>query len=225
MNKNLQIWEEIFQTNEWGKYPAIPLVKFMAKNFYKVTNRNNVKVLELGFGPGANLWFIAREGFCVNGIEGSKTACQHTIDRLKSEQLEKQIGNFLVGDYYDLLKGLENESFDAIIDIESLCCNSFTKTKEIIEVAFNKLKIGGKMLSITFAEGTWGFEGNEIDYHAVLPIEGPLKDEGFNRYTTKDDISKLYKLPCNNIINIERQELHRSDGNIIKEWIIEIEKN
>lgn len=225
MNDNLQIWEEIFQKNEWGKYPPISLVRFMAKHFYNATNRNEVNVLELGFGPGANLWYLAREGFCVNGIDGSKTACKHAIDRLKSEHLEKQISNFLVGDYYELLERFADESFDAIIDVESLCCNSYSRTKQVIELAFNKLKSGGKMLSITFADGTWGFEGEEIEYHAVLPTEGPLSNEGFNRYTTKSDIAKLYKLPCNNIINIERQELHRSDKNIIKEWIIEIEKN
>ncbi len=81
--ENLKIWENIFQNKEWGKYPPIPLVRFVAKNFYNVPNRKEIKILELGFGTGANLWYLAREGFSVYGIEGSKTAVEKAIKRFK----------------------------------------------------------------------------------------------------------------------------------------------
>jgi hypothetical protein len=38
------------------------------------------------------------------------------------------------------------------------------------------------------------------------------------------DIEKLYKLDNNKITNIERQDLHLSNGETIKEWIIELKK-
>jgi hypothetical protein len=81
------------------------------------------------------------------------------------------------------------------------------------------------MFSLTFADGTWGIAGDEIDYHAVMQLEGPMKGKGFTRYTIERDVEKLYKLECNEIINIERQELHLSNGKAIKEWIIELRKN
>ena len=87
MNKNLEIWEDIFQNNEWGKYPSLAVVRFVARNFYKVPNRKDIRILELGCGTGANLWYCAREGFSVIGLDGSKTAINRMIDRFEKENL------------------------------------------------------------------------------------------------------------------------------------------
>jgi len=225
MNNNLQVWEKIFQENEWGKYPALSVIKFVARNFYHVNNRKEVKILEIGSGTGANLWFCAREGFSVIGLEGSQTA----IDRMKERFTNEKLTDFLLdvkcGDYFDTLDDIEDDSIDAILDLESLYCNSFKRSKKIVEKLFNKLKSGGVMLSQTFTDGTWGLDGKEIDYHTVLPKEGPMANMGTGRYVTKNDIEKLYKLNNNTITNIERFEQHLNNRKIIKEWIIELRKN
>ncbi len=80
------------------------------------------------------------------------------------------------------------------------------------------------MISITFADGTWGMTGNEVEYHALNPIEGPLGGKGFSRYVTREDIDALYKLDCNRVISIERQEYFFSETKVIKEWIVEMER-
>jgi SAM-dependent methyltransferase len=134
-------------------------------------------------------------------------------------------GGVLTGDYAEKLDEFEDSYFDAIIDIESLYCNSFEKSRKIVEICFSKLKPGGLMLSQTFSDKTWGLEGDEVGYHAVLPIDGPMAHKGYTRYTTKEDIDKLYKLENNKIKNIELQELHLNNGKPISEWIIEVEKN
>lgn len=224
-NNNLDIWENIFKNNEWGKYPPVSLIKFIAKNYYKSPNRKGIKILEIGSGTGANIWYMAREGFTVYGIEGSKTACDNALKRLSVEGLDDLVGEIVVGDYARYLDSFPDGYFDAIIDCESLYCNSFDKSKLVINTAFNKLKSGGRMLSITFADGTFGLHGNEVGYHAVLPINGPMTDKGFTRYTTKEDIERLYKLKNNQITSIERLELHLNNNEIIKEWIIELKKN
>jgi len=223
-NDNLEIWENIFQNNEWGKYPPAAIIKFIAKNFYKVKNRKNIKILEIGSGTGANLWFCAREGFSVYGIDGSKTAVNRMKNRFKNENLIDNLLGVGIGDYYNKLDEIENESLDAIIDVESLYCNSFEKSRKILEKSFKKLKLNGVMFSLTFANGTYGLDGKTIEYHAVLPTKGPMANKGFTRYTTKEDIVKLYKLYNNEITNIERQELHFSNGEALKEWIIELRK-
>lgn len=221
---NLQVWEDIFQNQEWGKYPHVGIIKFIAKNFYKYKDRKSIKVLELGAGTGANLWFCAREGFSVYALEGSDTAMEILIQRFKEENLQDNLIETLTGDYYTSLDSITDNSIDAIIDMESLYCNPFDKTKEIIKKSFEKLKSSGVMCSITFDQGTYGIFGEEIDYHAVIPTTGPMGGKGFTRYTTKEDIEKLYKLPNNEITNIERQELHLANGEAIKEWIIELKK-
>ena len=144
MNKNLEIWEDIFQNNEWGKYPSLAVVRFVARNFYKATNRKDIRILELGCGTGANLWYCAREGFSVIGLDGSKTALNTMISRFNAEHLNSNLIYARDGDYSLTIEDIEDDSLDAIIDVESLYCNSFIKTRQIIQKSFKKLKVGGK---------------------------------------------------------------------------------
>ena len=72
-------WDKIFQDNEWAKYPAEDLIRFIAKNFYNAEIRKKIKILDIGCGTGCNLWFLAREGFQVFGIDGSKNAIARAI--------------------------------------------------------------------------------------------------------------------------------------------------
>jgi cyclopropane fatty-acyl-phospholipid synthase-like methyltransferase len=60
-------------------------LKILSKNYF----RKEIKILELGFGTGANLWFAAREGFSVFGVEGSKTAVSiaKNFSKLKNYQV------------------------------------------------------------------------------------------------------------------------------------------
>lgn len=46
----------------------------------------------------------------------------------------------------------------------------------------------------------------------------------FFRYTTKEDIEKLYKLDNNEINSIHRLDYVYNEDEKLKEWIIEIEK-
>lgn len=222
---NIELWDGVFQKNEWGKYPSVPIIRFIARHFYNAPNRRDIKILEIGSGTGANLWFCAKEGFSVIALEGSKVAVDRMLHRFDSEKLSSYLVDIKVGDYFNTLDSIEDSSVDAIIDSESLYCNSFNRTKDILRKCFDKLKSSGVMLSLTFADGTWGMTGEECDYHAVFPDDGPMKNKGFSRYTTKDDISNLYKLDNNTIERIERQEYFHTDFNVVKEWIIEVRKN
>ena len=214
------LWEKTFEDNEWGKYPMLELVRFIAKNYYKVQDRKNIKILELGSGPGANLWYMAREGFTVYGIDGSKAACGIAMQRLEKENLSDNIGEIKIGDYFDILESFENDYFDAIIDIESIYCNSFERSKQIVSKSFDKLKIGGKFFSVTFANKEWISNKEDIDYHAISNCD----TTGYFRYTTKDDIELLYKNSKNIIENIQMIEFHTLKTESKKEWIVELVK-
>ena len=61
------IWEDIFSSQEWGKYSGESLIKFVARNFYK-QNRSDIKILELGCGPGANLGFVQEKDSKFMGL-------------------------------------------------------------------------------------------------------------------------------------------------------------
>lgn len=111
-------WEKIFKAQEWGKYPSENLIQFVARNFYK-KNRAEVKLLEVGCGTGANIWYMSREGFNVSGIDGSDTAIKIAQERMKNENLNARL---IVGDIISL--PFDNMEFDAIIDNECLYSNN-----------------------------------------------------------------------------------------------------
>jgi 2-polyprenyl-3-methyl-5-hydroxy-6-metoxy-1,4-benzoquinol methylase len=79
------VWEQIFASRPWGKYPPEHAVRFVDRNFYRIPDRANTRLLEIGCGPGANIWFMAREGFGVSGIDGSRTAIKLAGERLAVE--------------------------------------------------------------------------------------------------------------------------------------------
>src|ERR1700722_13214770 len=68
------VWEQIFANQSWGKYPPEELIRFVARNYYRAANRGDIKILEVGCGAGACIWYMAREGFCATGIDGSPSA-------------------------------------------------------------------------------------------------------------------------------------------------------
>ena len=63
--KNNLIWDKIFKSKGWGKYPAEDLVRFIAKNFDKKKKKSKINILEIGCGPGGNLSYFAKEGFNI----------------------------------------------------------------------------------------------------------------------------------------------------------------
>ena len=188
-----EIWENIFSKKEWGKYPSEAVIRFIARNFYNAKDRNSVKILELGLGTGANLWFCAREGFRVSGIEFSQSGIKRFEKRMSAENLSSQVDTILQGDYFQCLDELADGSFDAFIDSYSLAYNDFERTKAIIEKAVSKLKSGGKFLSITPSADNEGFvEDKNLGYHRVKPIEGSDAFTGVIRFCDESDISRLY---------------------------------
>lgn len=193
VQKNQQLWETIFQNKEWGKYPSEELIRFVARNFYAAPDRKKIKILELGLGTGANVWYMTREGFSVSGIEWSEIGCNRCAKRLEQEGLSPFLETIKQGDYAEKIDEFADDYFDAWIDCASLTCNTFDKAKTIVEKAIKKLKVGGKFFSITPMEGTFGlFEDKNVGYHACMPVEGNYAHTGFVRYVTDKDIQSLY---------------------------------
>jgi len=58
------------------QYPNEELCRFLGRTFGSLrrTERNRIRVLELGCGSCANLWMIAKEGFNAYGLDLSQSA-------------------------------------------------------------------------------------------------------------------------------------------------------
>ena len=211
------IWEEIYRARDLGKYPAEDLIRFIARNFYKAPNRKDIKILEVGCGQGANIWYIAREGFSIYGVDGSSSAIDYAKKRLDQE-ISGWSGSLTVGDVVSL--DFEDNYFDAVIDNEAVTHNSFENSKAIYNEMARVTKKGGKLFSRTFATGCWGDRsGENVGHNSWIVSEGPLELGEYIRFTDFEEISELLE----NFTVVEIELLTRTMENRkqeIKEWLI-----
>ncbi len=213
------IWETVFKDNEWGKYPGENLIQFIARNFYK-RERENISLLEIGCGPGANIWFMARERFNVVGIDGSETAISKAKERLQQENLNAQL---VVGDIVKM--PFDDNLFDGIIDNECLYANNEQNTLLILSEISRLLKSNGLFYSRSFSEDM--FIGSRLQNDAFEfsnITEGPLSGKGFVRLMDKNKIQTLYSKYFN-IISIDKLEYTQYNGSQkTSEYIIVCQK-
>jgi len=216
-------WDTLFKTHQWGKYPDLEVVRFIMRHFGR-TDRSSCRILEIGCGPGANLMFMASEGFDAYGIDGSKVAIGQARERMAEKTLHVplEIGDVTVLPYQD-------ETFDAVIDCECLYANSLTSTALILDEIERVLKPSGKFLSITFATGTYGdglgerLEGEPNTYSKIH--KGALHSEyGVIRFTDFDEIESIYGRnfqvdAVESVVRTMDQRTHE-----IREWIIACSK-
>ena len=212
-------WDKIFKENEWGKYPPEELVRFIARNYYSYPNRKDIKILVVGSGTGANLWYLTKEGFGVTGIDGSRVGVERAKKRLKEESL---VVNIETGDVVAL--PFADNSFDCAIDNECIYANSYEDSRKIMSEIHRILKPKGKFFSKTFMAGTYGdgkgkkIEGEKNTY--IELCEGALrKGYGIIRFTDEEEIKDLYKdFNIESIDYVIRSEQNRKYE--VKEWII-----
>lgn len=186
------VWEKIFrERSSWGKYPPEELVRFIALNYYQVPDRSQVSILEIGCGPGGGpSWYIAREGFAFFGIDGSKTAIERAKCRFSEETLS---GEFVCGPLNEL--PWKDETFDCVIDVACLQCNSEADTRQILKEVHRVLKTGGRHFSLTLRDGCWGDGlGKRLDDTSMFDVtEGPFAHMGTIRFATRESIISLYQ--------------------------------
>lgn len=216
------VWDEVFRERPWGKYPGEELIRFVAGAFYSAADRGAVKLLEVGCGPGANLWYMAREGFQVYGVDGSEHAVTLAKRRL-DEECAGWRGEVRCGDVVNL--PYAEGSFDGVIDNAAICCNPFDDAVRIYAEMARVLKPGGRLFSRTFATGSWGDgSGTRLGHNAYLVDEGPTLGMGCTRFTALEEIEVLLgeTLELESVERLSRT-LDRREHEI-KEWIIRANK-
>lgn len=197
-----QTRDNVFSNQSWGKYPDETLIRFIARNFYSSPDRSKVRILEIGCGPGANIWYLSREGFKVYGIDISKIAIKQSKRFLKSENLKAVLR-------VHTAKNLpyKDNYFDAVVDNACLCHNPKGDTLKIVAEVKRVLKPNGLFYSRTFTD-------------KMSPSH--LKGKGFVRFTKKDEINGIYR--ALEILSIDSRDYTQS-GNTISEWIIHLKKS
>lgn len=184
------VWEDIFRSRAWGRYPQEDVVRFVARAFYGVPDRSAVRILEIGCGPGSGAsWFVAREGFRAAGIDASATAIEKSRSRFAAEGLT---GEFVQGDVSAL--PWPDGTFDAVLDVVCLACNTEAETRAILREVHRVLVPGGRHFSLTPKAGCWGDgTGTRLDPTTVDAVaEGPFAGLGKTRFATAASLEALY---------------------------------
>lgn len=211
------VWDDIYRSRAWGRYPKEELIRFVARRYYGAPDRKEVRFLDLGCGPGAATWFIAREGFTVDAIDGSAVAIETLRARLAAENLHAQLA---VGDIGDL--PYAPATFDCVVDIACLMCNGPAETRHILRGVLDRLKPGGRLFSVTPRAGCWGDGLGEQVAECTFrdSREGPFAGMGTARFSSERQIRELYR-------DFDPLTLDVSDNTIdggrhrLSHWIIE----
>lgn len=184
-------WDEFYRSTSVGRYPSEELVRFVARRYYRVADRSAVRFLEVGCGTGPNMWFLAREGFSVTGLDGSAVALEQAAAALAAEGYQAR---FDLGDCTRL--PYADASFDSVIDIECLSAVSLGAARAAVAEMHRVLRPGGTVFSLTLAEGSTvagtPVEGEPNTYRQA-ETPGARRSFGVHRFTTEADIVALYR--------------------------------
>jgi SAM-dependent methyltransferase len=185
------IWEDVFGRRGWGRYPSEELIRFAAGRFYSAPDRSAVRILEIGCGPGANLWYFAREGFSAVGLDASPTALAQAAERLEAEGLRAEL---IQGDLTGLTDLFEPASFDAVVDVAALQHNRMDAVRNAIDGIFTTMRPGGHVFARVLAAGSWGEgAGVELEPGTYADIaEGPLAGLGTCHFFQLEEIETLF---------------------------------
>ena len=207
------IWESIFSSSEWGKYPPEHIVRFVARNFYRAAARRSVKLLDLGAGTGACTWYMAREGFSVSAIDGAPSAIRRLRERLASEGLEvdARVGDFAELPWSDCM-------FDGVVDNCALYANSAAHAFRTLAEVARVLAPGGKFQSTWFSDRTWGYgTGPRAEpgaFHHVT--EGPIAHRGFVRFVGRPELDAMFTSFA--AFTVERSSYTLPEGQVVEYW-------
>ena len=136
-----QEWEVIYKG---GKHLSVwpwNAVVSLTHRFYDLNK--NLKVLELGCGAGANIPFFASIGAKYYAIEGSAHVVERLQNSFKSDKIHITCGDFTKDFGFKEIIG----RVDLIIDRSAVTHNSTESIKNVVKLANQYLKPGGKYMA------------------------------------------------------------------------------
>ena len=180
------IFESQYKTSGFAsqrRYPNEQLIAFIARNYFSLpqNSRKEIKILEVGCGSGANLWFLGKEGFDAYGIDTAPTGIKYCQEMLRLWNVEAKIA---VGDMKKL--DFPDETFDAIADVVSMQHLTYTDHLPCYREIYRALKKGGRFFSFHLGENSVSYKqggGKLVDKNTVDDIVDKTKPLSGNGQT------------------------------------------
>jgi len=134
-------WETIYQRGEQNSvWPWTDLVSYVMR--YARPNQMPYRVLELGFGAGANISFLRSTGAEYCGVEGSATA----VDAVRRRFVDAASFQVACCDFTQTIPF--DGPFDLTVDRSSLTHNSSDAIRHCLELVTHRMRSGAKFIGI-----------------------------------------------------------------------------
>lgn len=183
------VWENTIYGHgrQLNRYPFDCVVAFVCRHYPRTKPRQDVRILEIGCGAANNLWFAAREGFQVFGIDASLSAIEYAKQRFADDGLT---GDLCVGDFTSL--PYPDGWFDLAIDRGAITCCGVSAARRAVAEMARVLRPEGK------------FFCNPYSRRHTSRVSGTLGPDGLTR-----DISRGTLVGVGAICFYGLKEVHR----------------
>ncbi len=217
------IWEQKYSLGHSERYPWDHIVSFVFRYCPAGKPRKEVKILEVGCGTGSNLWFAAREGFQVTGIDASPSAIDTAIKRFSEE---KHTGNFHIGSFAEL--PFDDNTFDIVIDRCAITCSGFTVAKKTFEEIRRVLQKKGRFHFNPYGKKHTSYISGKPGPDGIINniYGGTLIGAGQICFYSRNEIDSFFSNGWQ-LLSIKRVELiteSEPDRSVHEEWRVIAEK-
>jgi ubiquinone/menaquinone biosynthesis C-methylase UbiE len=228
LNRNK--WDEIYRKKKeigsYNKYPTEHILVFIAKNYYKVPDREKIRILEIGCGSGCNLVFLNKERFKPYGIDHSPYAIEMSKEFLKMNNCSAEVMNECATSI-----PYEDNYFDVCVESNSIHCN----TTEDIEIIFNEihrvLKPGGKFFGILVSDKSDEFgkgvkiDSKTFDFTNTKTFRGQFDGFPVIHYFSKEEIERLTQKFSFLLLELDLMTYETGGtSSPLGYWLVELEK-
>ncbi len=182
------VWDDVYQKGQQlNRYPFEAVIAFVFKRRPRNKKIEDTSILEVGCGAGNNLWFGAREGFQVAGVDASSPAIDYATRRFREDNLK---GDFRVGDFTRL--PFNANSFDLAINRAALTQAPFSAAKAAINEVHRCLRQDGLFFSTFYADRTTA-GGRSIGDGLRVDLGYPIEGVGQTCYYDRDRIERAFE--------------------------------
>lgn len=180
-------WETLYADGtHLNRYPISQVVSFIFRHHPRYIPRAKVRILEIGSGAANNMWFAAREGFSVTGIDASKSAVAYARKRFAEDGLSGQLD---VGDFTKL--PYKDASFDLAINRAAMTQTGLTNGRKAIDELRRTLKRGGLVYSEIYSDRT-SSGGRPGPDGVTLDVEGLFSNVGQICFYSQRQVQELF---------------------------------
>lgn len=189
------VWDEIYSSGQQlNRYPFSSVVSFLFRHRPRHKERSETRVLEVGCGAGNNLWFAAREGFDVTGIDASTPVIAYARKWFAEEGL---VADLRVADFMEL--PFADASFDIVIERGGFSQAPKPIVVRAVQEVARVLVPGGALHSEIYSDRATA-RGKAIEGGMILSEMGPYAGVGQMAFYSRSEIEDLFA----GVLNIEK---------------------